>query len=49
MGLIEFAFISRCIVSICCFGCAAYVASTGNDGWGWLIFAGILSIPSISN
>ena len=33
------------MIAIICFIGAAVVASTGNDGWGWLIFAGIMVAP----
>lgn len=32
----------RMILAGLCFGGAAYVASTGNEGWGWLIFGGVV-------
>lgn len=35
--------IARKIVPIVCFIGAAVVACTGNDGWGWLILAGIVT------
>lgn len=38
---------ARCAVSAVVFVGAAYVASKGQDGWGWLIFAGLLSLPTL--
>ncbi|EDV4070101.1 hypothetical protein NB12_001962 [Salmonella enterica subsp. enterica serovar Pomona] len=34
--------VSKRDVSALCFLMAAAVAISGNDGWGWLIFAGII-------
>jgi hypothetical protein len=36
------AAVLRKVVAGLCFIGAAYVAHSGNDGWGWLIFAGII-------
>ena len=30
--------------SIICFVGAVIVASAGHDGWGWLIFAGLMAL-----
>lgn len=32
------------MISVICFISAAYVAANGNEGWGWLIFAGIMAL-----
>lgn len=37
------------MISLACIIGAAVVASTGNDGWGWLIFAAVLLADSKVN
>lgn len=37
------AAVARNVIPVTCFAGAAAVACTGNDGWGWLIFAGIIT------
>lgn len=46
--MLEYIFFARCIVSMSAFVGAAYVAAKGKDGWGWLIFAGLISLPNVS-
>lgn len=44
------AFMARCAVAAVCFVSAAGLIYGGvEEGWGWLIFAGILAVPSVSN
>lgn len=40
--------LARCAVSAIAFGAAAFLAYHGKEGWGWLIFAGIMAIPTVT-
>ena len=37
------------LMALFCFIMAGVVASTGNDGWGWLIFGGFCFMTSIES
>lgn len=42
MDNIGILIIARAILALACVIGAAIVAKEGNEGWGWLIFAGIV-------
>lgn len=48
MSTEEFKWAARCVVAAVAFLGAAYVGAKGGDGWGWLIFAGVLALPLYS-
>ena len=41
MDATQMVIIGRFTIAAGCFAGAAYVAASGNEGWGWLIVAGI--------
>jgi carbon starvation protein CstA len=47
-NVVAFAFFMRMLAVIAAIVCAAWLAYKGKDGWGWLIFAAILMIPSVT-
>jgi uncharacterized membrane protein HdeD (DUF308 family) len=47
--MITVIFIASYIMRGTCFAGAAWLAYHGKDGWGWLIFAGIVTGLSVDN
>jgi hypothetical protein len=39
-------FLIASIPSILCFGISGYLALKEKEGWGWFLFAGVLSLSS---